>query len=364
LTGADYARSDAAGLTKAVHRFAYDPLGNRTGADDNGTTTRYAANALNQYTQVGDLAPTYDAGGNLAEMGEWRYQYDALNRLVSASNAETTAQFWYDSRNRVVARSYKVADTESPTLALNTYDDWNLIEERDATGAQTARYVHGAKTDEIVVIENAHGTCYPHRDALGSITLLTDKDGALAERYCYSVTGEVTAYAPEGTPLAASAVDNRWLFTGREYLPALGLYDYRNRIYSPQLARFLQTDPIRFHANDLNLYRYVNNNYTNLTDPYGKAWLNWDHENEKYQLGRDCSILEPDTIITRFIEDNVPAAHTFAVNHDDFVDFAVSHGFPDFMVNIPSMLPIYVISVFEEIICSIDKLISWLLKWF
>jgi RHS repeat-associated protein len=61
------------------------------------------------------------------------------------------------------------------------------------------------------------------------------------------------------------------LFTGREWIGEIGIYDYRNRIYSPELGRFLQTDPIRFDAGDVNLYRYVSNNPMNWVDPDGRA---------------------------------------------------------------------------------------------
>jgi RHS repeat-associated protein len=60
------------------------------------------------------------------------------------------------------------------------------------------------------------------------------------------------------------------LFTGREWLSQVGLYDYRNRVYSAQIGRFLQTDPIRFSAGDVNIYRYVSNRPVNLADPTGE----------------------------------------------------------------------------------------------
>jgi len=120
-------------------------------------------------------------------------------------------------------------------------------------------------------MQNEHGVFYPQHDALGSVTMLTDKDGKLAERYSYSVTGEVSVYDANGTQLAASAFGNRWMYSGREWLPEVGLYDYRNRVYSAELGRFLQTDPVKFHAGDLNLHRYVGNDFLNLTDPGGLA---------------------------------------------------------------------------------------------
>jgi RHS repeat-associated protein len=65
------------------------------------------------------------------------------------------------------------------------------------------------------------------------------------------------------------------LFTGREWLSQVGLYDYRNRVYSASIGRFLQTDPIRFSAGDVNLYRYVGNNPVNLADPLGLWGIGW-----------------------------------------------------------------------------------------
>jgi len=59
------------------------------------------------------------------------------------------------------------------------------------------------------------------------------------------------------------------LFTGREWLSDLKLYDYRNRLYQPELGRFMQPDPREFVAGDFNLYRYCHNDPVNKTDPTG-----------------------------------------------------------------------------------------------
>jgi RHS repeat-associated protein len=80
---------------------------------------------------------------------------------------------------------------------------------------------------------------------------------------------------PQGNPpsvddmFSADPYANRFLYTGREFLKEANLYDYRNRVYSAELGRFLQTDPIRFEAGDGNLYRYVFNNPINFIDPLG-----------------------------------------------------------------------------------------------
>jgi len=289
-----------------------------------------------------------------------------LNCVRSGSSSEMTAHFWYDARNRVVARSYQAAGAEQPSITFNTYDDWNLIEERAESGAQKARYIHGPRIDEIVVMKNEHGTFYPQHDALGSVTMLTDQDGKLAERYSYSVTGEVTIYDPSGTALTTSAFGNRWMYTGREWLPEVGLYDYRNRVYSAELGRFLQNDPVRFYAGDLNLYRYVGNDFINLVDPEGKGLLaDWLYifnrdKNKVYELGRRKTPVPPGSIHGRFIENFLPMAHPFALNHDQFVHYAVNiRGWSDYVVNIPSMIPIYVMTVVNTIYNTGSAFVSW-----
>jgi uncharacterized protein RhaS with RHS repeats len=52
------------------------------------------------------------------------------------------------------------------------------------------------------------------------------------------------------------------------------LYYYKRRYYSPTLGRFLQTDPtLKDEAFSLNLYRYVNNDPLNVTDPLGEEGI-------------------------------------------------------------------------------------------
>src|SRR6266496_3256184 len=59
------------------------------------------------------------------------------------------------------------------------------------------------------------------------------------------------------------------LFTGQQWYSELGLYDLRNRFYSPDIGRFLQPDPIGFNGDATNLYRYCGNNPLKRSDPEG-----------------------------------------------------------------------------------------------
>src|SRR5206468_741652 len=61
----------------------------------------------------------------------------------------------------------------------------------------------------------------------------------------------------------------RHLFAGQQWYNEIGLYDLRNRFYSPDIGRFLQPDPIGFDGDATNLYRYCGNNPTTRSDPNG-----------------------------------------------------------------------------------------------
>jgi RHS repeat-associated protein len=101
------------------------------------------------------------------------------------------------------------------------------------------------------------------------VKFLLDSANTGIEKYTYDAFGapKITDWA--GNVRTDSAYGNRFMFTGREYLSTIGIYDYRNRMYSSLLGRFLQTDPIGFAAGDNNLYRYVGNNPVKGVDPCG-----------------------------------------------------------------------------------------------
>jgi RHS repeat-associated protein len=67
----------------------------------------------------------------------------------------------------------------------------------------------------------------------------------------------------------AAAVDFLFGYTGRERDKETGLWYLRARYYGAPVGRFLSEDPISFRARDPNLYRYVGNSPTNVTDPSG-----------------------------------------------------------------------------------------------
>jgi RHS repeat-associated protein len=244
------------------NRF-WHAAGNRATVTDNGSVSSYASNNLNQYSTVGGDTPTYDSNGNLATQDGWTYTYDAQNRLVSGQSTQSAVSFSYDARNRCVSR------TTNGVVTFYYYDEWSLIEEQSASGALIARYVNGPGIDAAVARITPASVRYYHQDAMRSTVALTDANGEPTERYSYDVFGEPAFKDGGGVATAGSASGNRILYTGREYLQQMGLYDYRNRIYKPGYGRFLQPDPVRLRGLDKNLYRYALNNPATLKDPSG-----------------------------------------------------------------------------------------------
>jgi RHS repeat-associated protein len=258
----------------------YDSNGNRMWYAPPGVNKHYDPDSnhplskLNQYTGVtinGSLYNlAYRADANLAQYdrNNSSYSYDAQNRVTSATVGGVTMYFAYDGLNRQVSR--KIAANGTPTY--NVWDGWDLIEEYQLDNhhhaTTTAVYLYGAG-GIISAVTNGQFRYY-YQDGSGSTALLTDSTGQLLEWYRYDLDGTPFFHNPNDTQRNPnqSGYGVRHLFTGQQWYGDIGLYDLRNRFYSPDLGRFLQSDPIGFRGGN-NLYRYCGNNPVTRRDRFG-----------------------------------------------------------------------------------------------
>jgi len=251
--------------------YQNDAINRLSMTDSNiGTPTNYDRNHLNQYTAVtGHGSLTYDGNLNVSGYDGWAFVHDAEKRLLSVTGNGHSAQFVYDGLGRCVKRTI-----DGAAIVL-TYDGWKPIVEWEwHVGAShlVAWNLYGPGADEILVRNqpNTGGYLYYHLDPMGNVQFLLSDTQQGLEKYTYDVFGKptITGWA-NGDVRPMSQYGNRFLFTGREYLYTFGLYDYRHRIYHPGLGRFIQTDPIGFKGDPLNLYRYCSGNPVNHSDPMG-----------------------------------------------------------------------------------------------
>jgi len=274
LTGAE--RSDS---NNPDESYSYDANGNRLSSSFHEDD--YVTGENNQLESDGIYNYEYDLEGNLIRQTEIatgavrEFEWDYRNRLVTVVDEDALAEvtqsvsYTYDALNRRIS---KTVDGIVTYFVHDSYDSLSNValefgdEDGVAGSAEpvlTQRYVHGSRVDQVLAQEDGDGNLLWHLgDHLGTIRDLVDNSGEVMNHYIYDSFGNVIAQTD-------NTVENRRLFTGREFDFETGLYYYRARYYYSPTGRFLGLDPIGFEAGDSNLYRYVGNQPIDVVDPTG-----------------------------------------------------------------------------------------------
>jgi RHS repeat-associated protein len=215
----------------------------------------YVINGLNQATTAGSKSLGYDGRGNITSYGTDTYTYTAENRMITGPGGATLK---YDPLGRL----YSISKSGTTTQFL--YDGTDLVAEFNGAGVLQRRFIHGPTEDEPVLWFEGSGTGAPyyyHHDERGSVVALSDW---AATNYAIKTYDE---YGVHG-----GSTVGRFAYTGQTWLPEVGLYYYKARMYSPMLGRFMQTDPSGY-VDGINWYAYVGNDPISKVDPTGETGL-------------------------------------------------------------------------------------------
>jgi RHS repeat-associated protein len=270
--------------------YVFDDAGNRNNVNEtrSGVTVSsktYTPNNINQYSVADGV--TSDAEHSISSYNGVSYSYVNDERLAQVTGSAGTYQLGYDALGRCVRRTMNGVST------VYIYDGEKPILEYNAAGTLIAKNLYGKAIDEIVMRVDSSSTptqtFYYQHDHEGSVTQITNANGEVIESYRYDAFGAPTVYnGPVQTTehmIPRSALNNRFLFIGREYAADFAIYEYRARAYNPALGRFTSEDPKLYDAGDYNLFRYCHNDPVDFTDPMGLQALEDQQRNIERQDG-------------------------------------------------------------------------------
>lgn len=216
---------------------AYDPAGEMTTIPQPATPTA-------------SFAGTYDAWNRLTTLaGIASYAYDGLNRRITKTIGGSVRDFYYSS-------------------------EWQDLEER--VGGSTSpdrQFIWGLRyIDDLVLRDRPSERLYAVQDANWNVTAVTDTSGNVQERYSYTAYGVPTVLNPDFT-VRSSGTSYGWetLYAGYRSDNESGLYQVRNRYLNSTLGVWATRDLVGCGTQEIDPYRYANNNPTNAYDPTGEC---------------------------------------------------------------------------------------------
>jgi RHS repeat-associated protein len=135
----------------------------------------------------------------------------------------------------------------TPAGVTSTYYAAGMSYERiDRNGAVSHKHSIG---DFAVVTTTAttQSTEYLHRDHLGSVDVITNQTGAIAQQMSFDAWGKRREVNWQAMVSSAALTFNSTIttrgFTGHEMVDPVGLIHMNGRVYDAELGRFLSADP-------------------------------------------------------------------------------------------------------------------------
>ena len=216
----------------------------------------------NRVATWNDAPVTHDLDGNMTSgplpgVEDFvSYNFDARNRLTSVGGTN----YYYDAENNRIAKTDASGTT---SYVIDPHGDaLPRVLVREKPDGTLTRYVYGIGL--LYEVDESDNATYYHFDQSGSTIALTDNSGAVTDRVEYSPFGTITH--------RMGTTDTPYLYAGQFGIQAEsnGLFYMRARYYSPELKRFINSDPARFDGG-MNWYTYANNSPLMYVDASGEV---------------------------------------------------------------------------------------------
>jgi len=238
----------------------------------------------------------YDNRGNLKEDNKYKYYYDYKNRLTKVTSLDWSliSKYYYNWLGNRIEKDVwteRILYTYSSivkwwALAEIKSDNWNLVNIIYYNYEWSSKIINSTKSTDTSNNTDDNKSTYFYQDRLGSTKFITDDSLDVLQSYEYDDYWKIRKIETTTNSWTTILDEVNNLLTDRLYAwyiydSEINLYFLKNRHYSAELGRFIQTDPIE-EWDDVNLYAYTKNNPLNWVDPEGTKsdCSNWNTINK------------------------------------------------------------------------------------
>lgn len=264
----------------AIEKINFDQTGYMTVINDleePGYILQNLASNIMEYETgtnkvLGDMGQNddfvYDGNGNIVQtLGSNPLDtliYDPLlTTVVEMGIGNSILSLQYGGRMQRVLKTFE--DTSTLYVhGINPLPVEELV--KTSTDEILTTYIYGS--DGLIAFIHNNSTYFVLKDHIGSVRVVLDENNNVLASLNYTPFGELMLnncwFSPDAPPI-------NYRFTGQEYDSESQLYNFRARMYDPEMARFYSIDPdLQFPSP----YVY-SSNPVSYTDPSGE-WFGWD----------------------------------------------------------------------------------------
>ena len=254
-------RNQGSGSTQLNEAFTLSPVADMSTVTTNGVAQTRTHGPAHELLSIGGAAVVEDSRGNIVNDGLGNtFAWDDLGHLAAAdTNGDNTADvtYAYDALRRRVKKTTGGEDGQSIIFVSLGHDLLADYTTGTAAASPLRNYVYTGRIDEPVAMidyttagslgAGVAETFYYHCDSNWHVRGMTNASGQVVEAYSYSSYGTPTILDPSSlTTRTSSIINNRWLFTAREWDQETQSYHFRYRTLLPRLARFANRDPVGY----------------------------------------------------------------------------------------------------------------------